>query len=154
MSKHNWKCVFENAHVAACVCVCVYWLDSTYLLSVIDGITIASIDTFGHLLLACSLSLSLLSLSANRSTPFRSSLRSIYQLSADRVRSIWRRRKRRSRRGRGEEVINLFNASLIELTLAGLVEFLNSVFPIHSHALPSNWLFIAFTVIPPSLSLF
>lgn len=130
--------IHTHTHVKyLCVCwLLIQWLDWTrlicYRLSVC--ITIASIDTIGHLLsplpllLPLPLSLySILILSANRSTPF-APVRFIYQLQKSlRFRSCEILQSRR------REVINLFNASLIELTLAGsgsrvIVRFLNSPF--------------------------
>lgn len=125
--------------VSVCVLIIdpVAGLDSTYLLSVI-GLhynriywhywTLVTPLSFSFFLF---LSLySILILSANRSTPF-APVRFIYQLQKSlRFGSCEILQSRR------REVINLFNASLIELTLAGrpssgsrvIVRFLNSPF--------------------------
>lgn len=120
--------IHRNTHIhtrKVSVCVCwllIQWLDWTslicYRLSVC--ITIASIDTFGHLFPPLSLS---------QSTPLP--LSTLY-LSCQRIdrRHLplfdsfisYTSRRVRAQKKKRREVINLFNASLIELTLAGSSE--------------------------------
>lgn len=136
MSKHCWKCVLKYteihtyAHVKyLCVCVSglaspVAGLDFTSLLSVIGLHYNRLYWHFWTLVSPLSLSLSLFTL-----LPFSLSLLYTYlvsesidaicpcsiHLSATQVVEFELKKKRR-------EVINLFNASLIELTLAGSSE--------------------------------
>lgn len=136
--------IHTHTHVKYIVCVCVdYWSSgwTGLYLSVIgyrfalQSHLLTLLDTcYPPLLLLLPLPLSLYSiliLSANRSTPF-APVRFIYQLQKSlRFGSCEILQSRR------REVINLFNASLIELTLAGrpssgsrvIVRFLNSPFP-------------------------
>lgn len=119
------------------LCVCwllIQWLDWTRLICyrfALQSHLLTLLDTCYPPLLPLPFSLySTLILSANRSTPF-APVRFIYQLQKSlRFGSCEILQSRR------REVINLFNASLIELTLAGrpssgsrvIVRFLNSPF--------------------------
>lgn len=155
MSKYNWKCVLKRTRSCMCVCACVC-LDWTLLICyrlsfALQSHLLTLLDTCSYL---CSYICTLI-LSANRSTPF-SRLPFHLSVQFESCRIDLTCRKDRCR----EEVINLFNASLIELTLAVslpaaiIVEFLNSVFlqsiPMRFHQIG----LLSLSLCPLSISLF